>query len=769
MSATALEQAGATARCDLPIEGMTCGACAAKIEKKLARQAGVSSASVNFATHVATVMYDSATVTPEALAARVDELGFHAKVPAPAAVRTPERPDGVKQDDDAEIATDEVSDAQDRDARRILSRLVFGAALTLPVVAMAMSHGKIEALNQPWALWAQLVLTTPVLIWSGGPFFRAAIKGLRHGSMGMDTLIALGTGTAYIYSLLAVLLPDRFGAGAHAAHGMPDVYFEAAASIIVLVLLGKYLESRATRRTGAAIRKLIGLAPRTARVERDGVEVEVPIARVSAGDVVVVRPGEKVPVDGVVVGGASAVDESMLTGESLPVDKFAGSGVFGATMNTTGMLRVRATKVGAASALQQIIRMVREAQGSKPAIASVADRVSGYFTPFVLVVALCTFVVWMLLGPEGSRAAMAMNAAISVLIIACPCAMGLATPTAVMVATGRGAERGILIRSGAALESAQRVNVVVLDKTGTITEGKPALVEIAPALEFTEARLLQMAASAEHGSEHGLAAAIVRGASERGIELRPASGFRASVGQGVEAVVDGSLVLVGNASFLESRGVHVSMTGRARALALSGFSPIHVAVGGKEAGILAITDRVRASSGDAIKELKHRGLRVVMLTGDSRAAAESVAAKVGVDEVIAEVLPRDKASVVARLEESGVAAMVGDGINDAPALATASVGIAMGTGTDVAIEAADITILRGDLMGVVEAIELSKRTVRTIRGNLFWAFIYNTIGIAIAAGVLYPFFGLLLSPMIASAAMTFSSISVVLNSLRLRR
>jgi Cu+-exporting ATPase len=799
--------APAIERADLPIEGMTCAACANRIEKRLTKQPGVASASVNFATKVATVKYDAAATGPEQLAKAVDAIGYRAVLPPRAStVRgTPSPPHGHAGHDHAEMlaaqsdrphAGHEMAGGEDHSAhmnvgeaetRRLLTKTVVGAVLSLPVLVIAMSHGKIAAFNVPWINWLELVLTTPVLFWCGWQFFRSAWKGLRHFSANMDTLVAMGTGAAYLYSLAATIWPGFFagvgGAAANAAHGegamggmtMVPVYYEAAAVIIVLILLGKYFEARATGRTSAAIKRLIGLQPKTARVVRNGHEVDVPVESVVVGDRVLVRPGEKIPVDGNVESGQSAVDESMLTGESVPVEKAAGDSVFGATMNTTGALRLVATKVGADSALQQIVRLVQEAQGSKAPIARLADKISGVFVPIVIAIALATFVVWWFASPVDSRLSMALVTAVSVLIIACPCALGLATPTAIMVGTGRGAEKGILIKGGEALETAHKLTAIVLDKTGTITHGKPAVTDIIPAPgggggTFDERELLRLAASAEQHSEHPLAAAIVREAAARGLSLTEPIGFQAVVGHGVEAHVDGRAVLVGKAALLAQRSIQSALAEKAAGLAAMGRTPMFVAVDGREAGIVAVADTVRPESKEAIAAMHALGLRVVMMTGDNQRTAEAVASQVGVDVVFAEVLPKDKADKVKALQAEGhVVGMVGDGINDAPALAQADVGLAVGTGTDVAMESADITLMRGDLRAVPQAIALSHATMRTIRQNLFWAFIYNVVGIPIAAGVLFPFTGWLLSPIIASAAMAFSSVSVVLNSLRLAR
>ncbi len=790
----------------MPIEGMTCASCANTIERRLAKQPGVTSANVNFATKVATVKYDPATTGPEQLAKAVDNIGYKAIVPAPApaknGVTNPAHGHmgGAGHDHAAMLAAQGAGshtghamgggedhsahmNVGDAERRLLMTKMIVGAALSLPVLVIAMSHGKIEAFNVSWINWLQLALTTPVMFWCGWQFFRSAWRGARHLIANMDTLVAMGTGAAYLYSLAATIWPGFFagvgGTGANAAHGeaamngmkMVPVYYEAAAVIIVLILLGKYFEARATGRTSAAIKRLIGMQARTARVMRDGAEKDVPIESVVVGDRVLVRPGEKIPVDGNVESGQSAVDESMLTGESVPVEKAAGDNVFGATMNTTGALRLVATKVGADSALQQIVRLVQEAQGSKAPIARLADKISGVFVPIVIAIALVTFVVWWFASPVDSRLSMALVTAVSVLIIACPCALGLATPTAIMVGTGRGAEKGILIKGGEALETAHKLTAIVLDKTGTITHGKPAVTDVIPAPGgmLDERELLRLAASAEQHSEHPLAAAIVREATARGLPLTEPIGFQAVVGHGVEATVDGHAVLVGKAALLAQRSIKSALAEKAAALAAMGRTPMFVAVDGREAGIVAVADTVRPESKEAIATMHALGLRVVMMTGDNQRTAEAVASQVGVDVVFADVLPKDKADKVKALQAEGhVVGMVGDGINDAPALAQADVGLAVGTGTDVAMESADITLMRGDLRTVPEAIALSHATMRTIKQNLFWAFIYNVVGIPIAAGVLFPFTGWLLSPIIASAAMAFSSVSVVLNSLRLR-
>ncbi|MBS0196156.1 MAG: copper-translocating P-type ATPase [Planctomycetes bacterium] len=758
-------------RCDLPIEGMTCASCAARIEKKLGKQVGVKSASVNFATKVATVLFDPATAAPSTLVMAVESLGYKAILPTQPQVGTGLDSATVGERDGSNRPPP--SDGHMRDLAR---NLILGSILTLPLLVIAMSHGQIPAFDRPWMNWVQLALATPVLLWSGRGFFRAAYKGLLQGSATMDTLVVLGTGAAYVYSVVATVWPHLVtGLVTSSMHGhtaetdgMVPVYFEASATIIVMILLGRYLESRATGRTSAAIAKLIGLQPKTARVVRADGEQDVPIDTVKVGEVVAVRPGEKIPVDGRVECGQSAVDESMLTGESMPVAKTAGASVYSATINTTGALRVVATKVGEETALRQIVRLVQEAQGSKAPISRLADRISGVFVPIVIAIALVTFAVWWFVSPPESRLSMSLLTSVSVLIIACPCALGLATPTAIMVGTGLGAQHGILIRSGAALEGAGRLTTIMLDKTGTITQGHPSLAGLIPAPGFGESEILRFAASAELNSEHPIAAAIIRGARERGLPLNEPSWFQTVTGHGVEATVNGRQVLVGAGELLDQHGVTRDMTEQADAQASEGRTSMFVAIDGREAGIISVADRVKPESIEAVARMRKNGLRVVMVTGDNQRTADAVARQIGIDQVFARVLPQDKADRVRQVQAQGQSVgMVGDGINDAPALASADIGMAMGTGTDIAIESSDITLLRGDLRNVPRAISLSRATMRTIKQNLFWAFVYNVVGIPIAAGVLYPVTGWLLSPIIASASMAFSSVSVVVNSLRL--
>jgi Cu+-exporting ATPase len=683
---------------ELPIGGMTCGACARTIEKQLGATAGVEQASVNFATHIASVRYDTGRVTVAALIAAVEDVGY--EVPA-----------GPQ-----EIA----EQAETRDLRR---RLVVGAVFAVPVFLLGMA--------ERWPV-AQLILTFPVLAYAGLPFFRDSWKALRHGSANMNTLIALGTGTSFAYSTWVL------------ATGGRDVYFEAAAVIIVLVLLGRMLEARARGRASDAIRKLMNLQPPVARVVRNGVETEIPLAELAVGDEVVVKPGDRVPVDGVVREGASEIDESMLTGESLPVNKTVGTAVFGGTVNGAGAFRFTAAKVGRDTALARIVELVKHAQGSKAPVSRMADVVSGYFTFAVLGIALVTFAVWLAFAPVP----IALVHAVAVLIIACPCAMGLATPTAIMAGTGRAATRGILFKGGEALEAAARVDTVVLDKTGTITNGKPRVTRVSVLNGFSESDVIRLAAAVERWSEHPVARAIL--AKAGGGRPEDSSDFHAIPGQGAEATVGGRKVHVG-------RGEE---------------GKIAVDVNGVPAGEFELADEVKPGAAEAVRSLGAMGIAVWMITGDHERVAREVAGETGIDEshVLAGVLPEGKQTEVARLRGQGHrVAMVGDGINDAPALAAADVGIAIGTGTDIAIEAGGIILMRGDPRGVAEALGLARQTLRVIRQNLFWAFAYNAIGIPLAAGVFYPWTKWTLSPMIASAAMALSSVSVVMNSLRLRR
>ncbi len=665
------------------------------------------------------------------------------------------------------------ADAENPELRDMTRRFWIGGALALPVFALGMAHlvpGLAHAAGGTVSRWIQFLLSTPVVWWAGWPFFVRAARSIRNGHWNMFTLIAAGVGAAWTYSVVAFFLPGVFPPAARSHGGMVEVYFEAAADIIVLVLLGQVLELRARARTSGAIRALLDLAPPTAlRVTAAG-DVEIALAEVKAGDRLRVRPGGKIPVDGVVEEGASSVDESMLTGESLPVEKKAGDGVTGGTVNGTGGFILRADKVGADSLLARIVQLVAEAQRSRAPIQGLADRVAGIFVPAVVAVALLTFVLWYFLGPEP-RLAVALVNAVAVLIIACPCALGLATPMAIMVGVGRGARAGVLVKNAEALEQLGRVHWLVVDKTGTLTEGRPRLTEVLPAAGFEATALLQAAASLERGSEHPLAAAIVRGAAERKLSLREVAGFRSVTAGGVAGQLDGQTVLVGTLSFLAAEGtaVDAALQARAEVLQADGQTVLFVARAGRAAGLLAVADPIKASTPEAIVMLHALGVKLFMTTGDNRRTAAAVARQLGLDEFEAEVDPAGKIRKVQALRQGGRGvAMAGDGINDAPALAAADVGIAMGTGTDVAMQSAGIVLVRGDLRGIAKAVRLSRATLRNIRQNLFFAFVYNVAGVPIAAGVLYPFFGVLLSPVLAAAAMSLSCVSLITNALRLR-
>ena len=657
----------------------------------------------------------------------------------------------------------------------MMQRFWVSGALTVPLIVVAMGEAvglSFQWLGSPRTLaWIELGLGTPVVLWGGWPFFVRGWQSIVNRSLNMFTLIGLGTSVAYGYSLVATAAPGIFPASFRNAHGEVGVYFEAAAMIVTLVLLGQVMELRARSRTGAAIRALLGLAPKTARrLEPDGTEADVPLDRVQAGDRVRVRPGERVPVDGVVIEGSSAVDESMITGEPIPVEKRAGETVIGATVNGTGGLIVEARRVGADTLLAQIVQMVAAAQRSRAPIQRLADVVAGYFVPLVVLVAIVTFVVWMLAGPAPAVTYALVNA-VAVLIIACPCALGLATPMSIMIATGKGATVGVLFKDAEAIEVMRKVDTLVVDKTGTLTEGRPRLARVEGAIEVKDSTLLRLAATLERGSEHPLAAAIVAGARDRGIEVGNARAFESVTGKGVTGEVDGRPVALGNLRLLDALGIAPGeLAERAEMLRENGETVMFVAVDGKAIGLVGVTDPVKESTPAAIDALHAEGVRIIMLTGDNEITARAVAAKLGLDEVIAGVLPAEKAETVKRLQAEGlIVAMAGDGINDAPALAQAQVGIAMGTGTDVAMESARVTLVKGDLGGIVRARRLSRATMRNIRQNLFFAFVYNALGVPIAAGVLYPAFGVLLSPIIAAAAMSFSSVSVVANALRLNR
>ena len=824
---------GTGQRVDLPITGMTCAACANRIEKQLKKQTGVDACSVNFATARATINYNPEKTNVANLINTVKDTGYDTAGTATAefVVDDSARPSGsgtqlenhlskqrgvtkanfnlatmkvsveylpnnadLKQiraaiedfgykvrevSGNAEEAEDSLEHAHAEEYADLKRKFWIAAILSLPVLVIAMSHGRIEFLNFAGVNWLQLILTIPVVFYCGAQFYRGAWAAFRHRAADMNTLIAVGTGTAFIYSVAATVFPSFFMSATHGsmpgmndmpAHLSVPVYFEAASVIIALILLGKMLEARAKGQTGAAIKKLVGLQAKTARVIRDGKEIEIETEEVVPGDIVMVRPGEKIPVDGILVEGSSAIDESMLTGESLPVEKKTGDEIFGATINKTGAFSFKATKVGKDTALQQIVKLVQDAQGSKPPIAKLADTISGIFTPIVISIAIATFVIWFVAASPEVRFTMALVNFVSVLIIACPCALGLATPTAIMVGTGRGAENGILIKGGDSLETAHKLNTIVLDKTGTITKGEPSLTDVVTSDGFDENEFLKIIASAEKQSEHPLAAAIVRGAESRNLAIEKVENFNALEGRGIEAKVSGKDLLLGNLRLMNERKVELNgAESTVEKLASEGKTPMFAAIDGKFAGIVAVADTIKPESKEAIHALQGLGLEVVMMTGDNKRTAEAVAKQVGITRVLAEVLPEGKSGEIKRLQaEKKLVGMVGDGINDAPALAQADVGIAIGTGTDVAIEASDITLIKGDLRGVVTAIALSKATIRSVKQNLFWAFIYNVIGIPIAAGLLYPLTGWLLSPIIASAAMSLSSVSVVANSLRLR-
>ncbi len=746
----------------IPVEGMTCASCVNRIERFLNKTPGVETATVNLATEVATIRYLPDQAGRDDLVKAIEAAGYDVR-PQPAA--------GLATTAGAELADEADAEAESRarEARQLrdqaLASLAVAAGIMLVMFWPALPWA-MEDVNKV-VLWP----ATFIQFWAGRRFYDAALRAARHGSTNMNTLVAVGTSAAWAYSVFVTMWPDVI----HQAGLQPQTYFDSSTVIVGLILLGRWLEARAKSQTVGAVKALIGLQPKTARLVRgsgpEAREIDVPLAEVQAGDVLRVRPGEKVPVDGVVLEGASAVDESMLTGEPMPAPKGPADEVIGATLNTTGTFLMRATRVGRDTALAQIVELVRRAQGSKAPIQRLADRISGIFTPLVLATAGTTFVLWFVLGPEP-KITLALAAFITVVVIACPCAMGLATPTAIMVGTGKGAESGILIRGGEALEGAHRVTAVVLDKTGTLTLGRPGVVEVVLAPGFREAELLDLAASVERGSEHPLGAAIVARARLEEIGFRAVEGFRALAGQGVEARVDGEPVLVGNERLMAERGVDVAgLRPAAEAAAADGRTPTFVGVGGRPAGLIVIADPVKAEAAEAVRELAGQGLEVWLVTGDRRATAEAVARQVGIppDRVMAEVLPAAKAAAVTALQARGlVVAMVGDGINDAPALAQADLGVAIGTGADVAIEASDVTLVGGDPRGVAAAIALSRRTMAVIRQNLFWAFAYNVVLIPVAMGLLYPWFGITLNPAMAAGAMALSSVSVVTNSLRLR-
>jgi Cu+-exporting ATPase len=663
---------------------------------------------------------------------------------------------------------------ESEELRSMTKRFWFSAALTAPLLLSVMgemiSPSTLSYLSPQMRVWIELGLASPVCLWAAWPFYVRAIESVKNRSLNMFTLIGLGVSVAYLYSMVAAIAPGVFPASFRGGSGEVATYFEAAGVIVTLILLGQVLELRARSQTGAAIRKLLGLAAKSARrIRMDGTEEDVALESVKAGDRLRIRPGEKVPVDGVVLEGASSIDESMVTGEPIPVEKTPGAKVVGATVNGTGTLVMRAEKVGAETLLSRIVVMVAEAQRSRAPIQKLADTVAGYFVPIVVLIAILTFIVWAIAGPQPRMAHAIINA-VAVLIIACPCALGLATPMSIMVATGKGATMGILFRNAEAIEVLRKVDTIVADKTGTLTEGKPKLVTVAPGAGIAEDELLRLAASLERGSEHPLAAAIMRGAEERHVPLTNVDRFESVTGKGVKGVIGAQSVALGNPALMSDLSVDISpLAETAERLRADGQTAMFVAENNRIAGIIGVADPIKSSTPEAIRSLHDEGIRIVMLTGDSQTTAKAVAGKLGIDEVIAEVLPDQKADVVKRLQSQGrFVAMAGDGINDAPALAQAQVGIAMGTGTDVAMESAGVTLVKGDLRAIARARQLSRQTMSNIKQNLFFAFIYNSAGVPIAAGVLYPFFGILLSPIIAAAAMSFSSVSVITNALRLK-
>ncbi|MGF1676111.1 MAG: heavy metal translocating P-type ATPase [Rivularia sp. (in: cyanobacteria)] len=739
----------------LKLRGMSCASCANSIEKAINSLSGVSECNVNFGAEQATVKYNSQKIDIKRIQDAVDAAGY-------AAIPLQEQEMITGEDDEEKAAR--ITESQD-----LIRKIIVGGVISIILIygSLPMMTGLELPFIPTWLHnpWLQLVLTVPVQFWCGYGFYTGAWKAVKRHNATMDTLIALGTSAAFFYSLFATVFPDFF-----VNQGlMPEVYYETAAVVITLILLGKFFENRAKGQTSEAIRKLIGLQARDARVIRNGKEVDVPIQEVELGDIILVRPGEKIPVDGEVIQGTSTIDEAMMTGESLPVKKQPGDQVIGATINKTGSFKFKATRIGKDTVLSQIVQLVRQAQGSKAPIQRLADQVTGWFVPVVIAIAICTFVIWYTLG----NISLALITTVSVLIIACPCALGLATPTSVMVGTGKGAENGILIKGGESLELAHKIQTIVLDKTGTLTEGKPTVtnfITVGGTANQNELKLIQLAASLEHNSEHPLAEAVVRYAESQNVEITDVDDFEAVAGSGVQGYVSEKLVQIGTQRWLAEVGINTGMfVEEKQAWESLGQTVIWIAVDGQVEGLMGIADTLKASSITAVRMMQKLGLSVVMLTGDNRPTAEAIADEVGIERVFAEVRPDQKATVVKSLQQEGkIVAMVGDGINDAPALAQADVGMAIGTGTDVAIAASDITLISGDLRSIVTAIKLSRATINNIRQNLFFAFFYNVLGIPIAAGVLFPIFGWLLNPIIAGGAMAFSSVSVVMNALRLR-
>lgn len=739
----------------LKIIGMTCASCASKIEKAVGEIDGVTNASVNFASEILTYEIDNSKTNKATIRKAIENIGYKS----------------------AEVGGTNFAEEdrlrKEKEIKTLWTKFVISVIFTIPLLYISMGSmitgGKaplpnaINMMEHPlnFAL-IQFFLTIPILI-AGNKFYVVGFKAIKMRSPNMDSLIAIGTSAAEIYSLYSTYQIWKGN-----THFVENLYFETVGVIITLILLGKSLEAVTKGKTNEAIKKLMGLAPKTAIVIKDGAEIETPIDEVIIDDIILVKPGSKIPVDGVVIEGTTAIDESMLTGESMPIDKKAGDKVFAASINKNGLIKFKATKVGSDTALAQIIKLVEDAQGSKAPIAQMADVVSGYFVPIVFIIAIVAFAGWMI---SGQSLEFSLTIFISVLVIACPCALGLATPTAIMVGTGKGAENGILIKGGAALETTHKIQTIIFDKTGTITEGKPEVTDIVTANGIDQNKLLQLTASAEKGSEHPLGEAIVRGAENKNLPILPVSDFEALIGRGIRVVIDNSTILAGNLKLMNEQNINIeNLKNDANRLASEGKTPMYIAINNKIAGIIAVADVVKPSSAKAIKKLTEMGIEVVMITGDNKRTAEAIAKQVGITRVLSEVLPKDKSNEVKKLQSEGkIVAMVGDGINDAPALAQADIGIAIGNGTDVAIESADIVLMRSDLMDVPTAINLSKSTIRNIKENLFWAFAYNAAGIPVAAGVLYIFGGPLLNPVFAAAAMSLSSVSVLANALRLKR
>lgn len=755
---------------ELGVVGMTCAACVRRIEKAVRAVPGIVDASVNLVTHKASVTLDPAVASEADVTQAIKDAGYDvATTPVITATHEDAQQAARPVRRSAEQRAAALAQAEEREQRGLRRDFFIAASFTGPLLILAMSHGAIPGTDGPAGRWAQLLLAAPVVFGPGRRFFALAWAALRHRAADMNTLVAMGTGAAFLYSSVALIAPGLFPHGEHGV--MPHLYFEASAAILTFVLLGKMLETRARRRLSDAVRGLVALQPKTARRLTNGSEEEVDAESLMLGDLVLVRPGERIPTDGQVTRGSSAVDESMLTGESMPVEKTEGALLFGGTQNQSGALTFRVTQVGKGTALARIVDAVEQAQGSRAPIARLADSVSAVFVPVVLVIATLALLAWLVVDSSSLGVATAIERFVAVLVIACPCALGLATPAAVAVGTGRGAELGVLIKGGAPLEAASRVDTVLLDKTGTLTTGKPTLTDVRTAGALSEDELLSLVASAESESEHPVARAVVEAARAKGIALQPAAVFQASVGSGVQAIIAGRQILVGTASLLAQRGAQtLPLEAEANSLADQGRTPFFVAVDGALAGLIAVADRPAQGAASTLKALKSMGIDVAMVTGDHARTGEAIASELGVERVYAGVKPEDKARIVSEERARGrVVAMVGDGINDAPALAAAHVGVAIGHGTDIAVATADVALLRGGIDGLVTALKLSRATLHTIRQNLFWAFVYNVVGIPIAAGLLYPWTGWTLSPVIASAAMSLSSVSVLTNSLRLRR